>query len=535
MFDQELVTNSISLFRSLLIFGICVPLAIFLGYLLATPLDYSTFMLVGVVFFVLTVPILLRWHHFLVFICWNTSMVVPAVVGGPPFWLALSGLSLVIGVLQRALNKNIKLLNVPSLTWPLIFLAVVILVTAKVTGGIGFGAMGESVGGGKRYLTLLGGIIGYFAMTSQRLPAKGALLMASLFFLGALTSAVGNMAPYVNPSLYFLFSIFPVEKAGLAAIGNEIILSNTEMVRFNGLTVACTGIFYALLARHGIKGVVDLGRGWSFLPIRFHDGLDVNQPWRLIFFVSAVAISLFGGFRSFLVIMILTLASQFFFEGAFKTRLLPILLLIGVLLAAALLPVIDKLPLSVQRALSVLPVEVDPIAKYDAEASSLWRLEMWARVLPEVPKYFFLGKGYGVNSREMEMVSDLLKSGQGDSLDVAILAGDYHNGPLSVNIPFGLFGALGFVWFLVASLRVLYRNYRYGDVAFQNLNTFLLAYFVAQTVFFFAVFGGFGYSMLIFVGAIGLSVSVNGGVAKPAVLKLGETASEQQELAMHAG
>ena len=97
------------------------------------------------------------------------------------------------------------------------------------------------------------------------------------------------------------------------------------------------------------------------------------------------------------------------------------------------------------------------------------------------------------------------------------LVGDYHNGPLSVLLPFGMFGAIAFVWLLVAGVRVLYHNYKFGDPAYQNINTFLFAYFIAKVIFFLGVFGGLHGDLPVFLGLLGLSISLNGGVAKPAV------------------
>jgi len=505
------MTNAVSLIRSLLIYGLCLPLAIFLGYLLATPLDFTTFATVGLVLLLLMVPILLNWHRPLLIAFWSTSVVVPFLPGSPPVWLTMAGISLLITVLQRTLNKDLKLLNVPSLTWPLVFLALVILVTAKLTGGIGFGAAGGSTGGGKRYILMLGGILGYFALSSQPIPRKRAGLFVCLFFLGALTAAVGNLAPLVNPSFYFLFSIFPVEKAGLEAIGNEIVVASA-LAQFSGLTLACSGIVYSMLALYGIRGLIDL-----------------RYVWRLLLLMGVVVVGFFGGFRSIFVTYVLVFISQFYFERLYRTRLLPVMVLVGILTVSLLLPVVDRLPLSIQRTLSVLPVQVDPAVRFSADASSEWRVTMWKVLLPDIPKYLLLGKGFGLNAREMELLSDLQKSGRASSMEVALLASDYHNGPLTVIIPFGIFGALGFVWFLVASMRVLYRNYRYGDAALRNLNTFLLAFFVARVTFFFFVYGAFHTELYIFTGIIGLSVSLNGGVARPEPVSEAETNVGQLE------
>jgi hypothetical protein len=74
---------------------------------------------------------------------------------------------------------------------------------------------------------------------------------------------------------------------------------------------------------------------------------------------------------------------------------------------------------------------------------------------------------------------------------------------------------LGFIWLLVAGCRVLYRNYKYGDASLKTINAFLLAMFVSRIIMFFAIFGALNSDMLMFCGLLGLSVSLNGGVARP--------------------
>ena len=66
------MSNASALFRSLLVYGLCLPLAVFLGYLLANPLDPETVTVVAVIFFVLAIPLLLRWHHAWLIATWNT-------------------------------------------------------------------------------------------------------------------------------------------------------------------------------------------------------------------------------------------------------------------------------------------------------------------------------------------------------------------------------------------------------------------------------------------------------------------------------
>jgi O-antigen ligase len=148
---------------------------------------------------------------------------------------------------------------------------------------------------------------------------------------------------------------------------------------------------------------------------------------------------------------------------------------------------------------------------------------MWKVLWPEVPKSLMLGQGYSVSGAELEMVATRRTAGTfGEDFGGAALAGDYHNGPLSVLVPFGIWGALGFLWFLIAGLRALYRNYRYGDPQLRVVNAFLLASFLATTCLFFFIFGSLYGDMMKYAGIVGLSVTLNGGVRQPVTVPMAE-------------
>jgi len=67
-----------------------------------------------------------------------------------------------------------------------------------------------------------------------------------------------------------------------------------------------------------------------------------------------------------------------------------------------------------------------------------------------VPRYLLLGKGYSINPSDLEMAGAARFAHTAESGGVAIIAGDFHSGPLSLLIPLGIFGAIGFIWFLIA-------------------------------------------------------------------------------------
>ena len=528
------MSNALSIIRSLIIYSLCLPLAIFLGYLLAMPLDSISLLILATTLALPLLPVLLRWHHLILIASWNMTAVLFFLPGRPNLWIFMAATSLLLSILQHILNRNIRFLSVPSVTRPLIFLAIVIFVTAKLTGGFGMRTMGGESFGGKRYILLLGAIIGYFAITCHRVPEGKAPAYVALYLLGTLTAMIGNLAPYVDSSLYFIFIVFPVENL-LFMSGGGSGPEEGIVMRLGGLSFGCLAVVCFVLARHGVRGLFALGERWSFMPFRLRGGFAMNHPWRLLVFLFMIWVCLLGGYRSVAIVLALTFLCQFYLEGLFRTQLLPAMILIVTLAFVVSLPLVTKLPISIQRSLSFLPIEIDPIARYAAESSSEWRLEVWRAVVPLIPQYLILGKGYAINSADMEFMQarNRYQSGS-DPNEAVLLSGDYHNGPLSVIIPLGIFGAIGFVWFLVAAYRVLVNNYRHGDPELRLLNTFLLSYFVARVIYFFTVFGSLHFELVIFTGLVAMSVSINGGVRQAVIQPVEKPVFNQFKLARAA-
>jgi len=498
------MTNPPAVLRSLIVYGVCVPLAVFLGYLLATPMDTASATAVELIFFVLAIPLLLRWHHPWLIATWNSTLLLFFLPGKPQVWIGLAAVSLGISLLQYTLNRKMRFLHAPSVMWPLLFLTAVILVTARFTGGLGVKILGGDVYGGKRYFVVLAAVVGYFAIVNRRIPPQRAGLYVAFFFLGAATIAIGDL-PEVLPSfMQFLFVFFPANSVDAFANRNSVISQTNLIWRGGGVGAIGIAFFCAMLARYGIRGI-----------------MDMSKPWRLAAFVFFILLSVATGFRSTVVIILLTLAVLFFLERLHRTWLLLPAVMLTLACGGALALFAERLPLSFQRSLAVLPfIHLDPVAEMDAQASTGWRLQMWQEVMPEIPQYLLVGKGYAFSATEQAEMGRA-------NLESVELVGDYHNGPLSVLLPFGMFGAIAFIWLMVAAIRVLYHNYRFGDPAYQNINAFLFAYFIAKVIFFFTAAGSLHGDLPMFLGLLGLSISLNGGVAKPAVAPQPETVFTQ--------
>jgi len=314
-------------------YGACGVVALLLGYLLATPTAFTSLAGLALVLGILAFPLLMRWHHPALLLTWNAALVAGVLPGQPSFGVLMAGISLFFHFLNRSLHRETAGQHVGSVAWALLFLTAVVLVTAKLTGGIAARAFGSDLWGAKRYLGVVGAVIGYFALVSRPIPADRAKLWVSLFFLSGATAAISNLIFMAGPAFYFLYLIFPTESVFLQA--------NTQdnLTRLPGISWAALSVFFFMLARFGIRGLFDLAR-----------------PWRLAALVGVCALSLLGGYRTAVVIITLIFAAQFYLEGLFRTRLFWALLA-GLFLGGALLvATVDRLPLSVQRSLSFLQI-----------------------------------------------------------------------------------------------------------------------------------------------------------------------------------
>jgi len=491
------MANTLTASRSQVIFGVCVPLAVLVGYFLARPLESTSLAIVVLVATVLLFPLLVRWYHPLLIITWNAAINPFFLPGRPYLWMLLAVIGLIVAMINRSVDPEKRFMPAGSVPWALLFLALVLVVTAAATGGIGVRTLGSETYGGKKYFYIWAAIIGYFALASRRIPTEHARLYVLLFFLSAITAVLSNLAYTAGPSYYFLLDLFPPEFALAQAFGTETPYGGIS--RIAGCRWASMGIAFGLLALYGIRG-----------------SLDLKKPWRAALLGAAFAGGLLSGYRSFVILLGLVFVFAFCLEGLHRTRWLPVFLVLSLVGGSVLVTFMDKLPLPAQRALSVLPVRVSPVVRGDVDFSTEWRLDMWRTALPEISKYLWKGKGYAVNPSDYYLGLENTVRSFGGASENSMLFADYHNGPLSVLIPFGLWGAAGFLWFLIAGGRVLYLNYRFGEASLRTLNTALLACFGGHAVFFLLFFGSIDTDLFVLAGLVGLSVSLNGGVSAAA-------------------
>src|SRR5215469_6950454 len=347
--------NIAAALRSVALYAVCALIAIIVGVLMTNPWTYSSLGIVGAICAVLFIPLLLRWHHPLMIIAWNTPIYMFFIKGDPTLCLVMIAMSLVISLTDRALNQR-HFIKVPQVTWPLCFLIVVVLITAQMTGGLGLRAFGSEVYGGKKYIFLVFGILGYFAITARAIPKEMAKWYVGAFFLGGALSIIEDFFPimpgFMQP-LYWLIPPMPFDAGG-------IDVGSTRLI---GTAWGATGVIAFLIAVYGLRGIFLSGK-----------------LWRLAVFFIALILIFFGGFRSALISVGATVIIQFFLEGLHRTKLMPFVIVFSLACIVAAVPLASRLPFTFQRTLAILPeswIELSPDARLSAQATTDWRIEMW--------------------------------------------------------------------------------------------------------------------------------------------------------------
>lgn len=494
------MTSSSALPQRFLIFGIILPIAALVGYLLADPLELSSAAVLGVLIGVLVLPLLLKWHHPLLVVTWHAAIIIIFLPGQPYLWMLLTAINFGFLALNRFLDPNMKIVHVPILTWTLLLLAAVVFATAQYTGGVGLRSLGSSVIGGKKYYLIWFAIAGYFAISARPIPPEKAGLYAISHFGSGITAAISTLAYVAGPAAWVLYAVFPTDYA-MHLISKDYTLDYNAIgiSRFSGFGAAGLAIAPFFFIRWGVTGLLD----WS-------------RPWRMAAFLTVIGVSMLGGFRATLGMFVLLFAIQFWNEGLMKTRYFPALIGFGLVGLVAVSIVASSLPMAIQRSLSVVPyVPLSKIARADAENSTKWRKDMWRELEPEIRRYFWVGKGYTANESTYRLEQEAYRIGLAQDYEMMILAGDYHSGWRSIMVPFGIGGMVAFVAFIGAGLHTLWINRLKGEGVLRRVNMFLLTYFIAKSLYFIFVFGAIASDLFVFTGLVGLSVSLNCG-ADPA-------------------
>ncbi len=488
-----------------------IPLAIVLGYQVAsgTTMGYAA---VGLCILFVSIPFLLRYYEPLFVLSVNSAFMVPILPGQPEVKMLLGLFVIGLAIVDRTINKKDRFAMPAGIFHSMLFLAVVIVATMLGREGFGSRALGSDLWGAGKYVDLFKAFVILFAFSAIRIPPEKAQLYMMLFFLGAVSHSLSNVVYSLGTDFMWLFYFLPTQSAALQHVGES--MGYGGVVRLTGVAFSCMAIIYVMLARYGLNGIVNT---WKF--------------WRILIFGGAIVLSMLGGYRAVLILIALVIFFQFFFEGLHRTAALPIYACIFVVAGLLTVANIQKMPLAVQRSLSFLPVEIDSVAASDASGTLEWRLEIWKTVIKEIPDYFWLGKGFAYKGVDYQLTFEMVQKGILKAYEHVLIDGAYHHGLLTIIIPLGIWGIIGFFWFAIKSFRVIYFNYSHSPPELKKINTLILSYFATSLLFYCTLYGQFHLDFVTFTSLLGFSLALNRSAREneKARMLLQKQASMQEE------
>jgi len=360
------------------------------------------------------------------------ALIVP-FFPGRPFWWELCALLAWPSLLAYFLVNRQKLAELQfdrleKRALLALFGYVGVLVVLMMYRGVGFRALGGGQMGGRVYvqqvvLAVVPLLVVTVKLSKQRIYMAVATgwLLSLTYLLSELSFAAGGGV--MQKILYFIE--LPID-----GLGFETGYSMTGLRRYASfMAVASSGLAYI----------------WTLAPLQKLFG---RLAWVA---VPAMAGLLFLGLASGARIMMILPVTAFFFLANFQRFWRPGRLVASLVAAAvavgSLYMFADRLPLSMQRSISLLPgIAVSPVARDDALTTNLDRLVVMKRALGDVPTYWLVGRGFGMDRLDQAPLDSL---NAGTSLLYS--QGMFYNGVfgslIKTGVP-GLVFTLVFVFFV---------------------------------------------------------------------------------------
>jgi len=338
-------------------------------------------------------------------------------------------------------------LGPPSIWIPLAIIASILLYHWGRGGGIGLTMFGGEASGGRRFFTILLGVLAlpailWFPPLEDRWLRAIPLLYLIGNVLDFLPWLLSTYAPGIAPIIYRFYTTVNLDAYA-----------------------SSSGFYEASVTRYGPLGFIGLGLQValiSFYPAKLW--IRPNYWWVPVLSLLCLLGVIFSGFRSYLFNYILVSALALFFSIRWTSLfLIPIGAAMITILCLGQGSAFD-LPLNIQRTLSPLPGNWSPVAKETAESSNDFRREIQKIYREEYMKESgFFGDGYKYDQKFM--LDRVLSFSEREKLrgpeETArgfIQVRDHHVGWVAVHHPIGTVGFISFVFLCCAGVVFVFRS-----------------------------------------------------------------------------
>jgi hypothetical protein len=376
----------------------------------------------------------------------------------------------------------------------LIYINLAYLAIVFARNPVGFWAMQSSMVGGRPYFEIVLAFGAFMILSRVQITDFIAKIFPLFFVIPAWCVGMLDVISRLFPQAgYVLNSIYSGVGSGgaTAAFQAEAELGTTRMT---GLQNAGVSSIQALCAKYN--------------PITMISPL---YPQRVVMLLIAFGAIFLSGFRSVLLFAFVAFLVSAILRGHLKDlwvaaggALLALVLLIS--MQGSIL----QLPLTMQRALSWLPGDWDPVAAGDASESTQWRVDMWGWAWNDdrILRDRIWGQGFGLSIDDMNLIATSLMAGQGggsllggSDRESFMITGAFHSGPLSTIKYIGVVGlALYYPLMCYMAWLAWQMCKRARETKALSLTLFVGIPIIYEPFNFVVVFGGLdgNYSQLLF-------------------------------------
>lgn len=382
-------------------------------------------------------------------ICLQLAGNISFIPGAPaPWWGAVGivGAVFTMRFLLRTYDFQIRF------TWLdlAIFLQVAAIVQAFARNPTGLSILGGDVVGGKPYIIFGFAFAAYALMSVIRTELK---MVKWVVILSVLMS-------FIDGGIMLASVLVPTMAAAVLPIYSGVSFTSA----FSGAEAADT-------SEVRLVGAKDIGESLGLAAFTLFRPISTLNPLRPIGFllmVSSLGLTFVSGFRSVLfhlaAIAVVSSLVRRKFVDVIICAVIAALMLVGLIMTDT----VQKLPFGAQRILSVLPVNVRPGAREDADRSSDWRFEMW-RLALTTDRYIsnkWLGDGFAFRADELAAMQEgafgtARTSSKNQGQDLMMAKGSYHGFHVEAIRMTGAFG-------LLCALIGLGIFFRYGWIQIQH-------------------------------------------------------------------
>jgi len=461
--------------KLILVFALALFFALYLGVAAATAQSEAIAWVAGTVGLCI---ILALGRHVWVLIPISAAMggAINALPGAPPAWWAAMALVTAVFLARIALRTRDLSFRWSWLDFA-IFLQLLAVGQAWLRNPSGLALFGGGMVGGKTYYAFVFAIVCYallaFVKTDIRMVKTAVVCMIGVSFLDAALMLSSNYFPFLAAAVLPIYS--GVDFASSTA--DEGV--NTMESR--------------------VTGGKDVGQAFGLAAFTLWPPLSTLNPLRPIRFLLmslAVGFTLVSGYRS----VFAWLATVFIVASLIRGKVMPLVVSgfigLSLIVLLAITGQVRHLPSGAQRALSFLPLDVDPKIRGYAESSTDWRVDMWILALTS-DKYIknkLLGDGFGFDASELAASQDAMAGDRRRSMgmtiqEVMLVRGAFHGFHVET---IRMTGALGLLCALIGmgimfrAAWVLIQHFRgrneWGYVLYLTL-PFLMYPFWAMLVF----------------------------------------------------